>query len=119
MNRKRKKLRVRHEEPKDWFLDFILLPFGYSYNTEIADAKKGDILSFFDGGDYPVVTVRRLKLSNPMTDVMSRMRYGITVKKALQIWKRNAMLEGCGASAVSEEECLFVVFDKNCEDGNY
>ena len=54
LERIQKKIKVAHAEPGEIRLGFVLLPVGYSYNTDIATAKKDDIIRFIDGGDYRI-----------------------------------------------------------------
>lgn len=105
--------KVKHSDPGDFHLGYILLPIGYAYNAEWNNAKKGDILRFWDGGDYPIFAIRKLKLNKPDADILCRMRYGITIKRAIQIWQSNAKMEGHGAKAVSTEECLWIIYGKD------
>lgn len=113
ISRQKKKFKVAHSESGDFRLDYILLPMGYSYNTDIAAAKQGDTLQLFDGGEYPIVAIRKLNMKSHNTDLLCRMRYGIPLKAALMRWQMNAKLEGHGLNAVSKDECLWVVFDRN------
>ena len=115
VRRTKKIFRAKHAEPGEFRLGYILLPVGYSYNADIAQAKKGDTLRLFDGGDYPILVVRRLKMKDPNTDILCRMRYGITLKGALMRWRTNAKMEGHGSQAVSEDECLWIIY-ANSED---
>lgn len=109
--RKPKIFRAKHSEPGDFRLGYILLPCGYAYNADYSNAKKGDILRLFNGGDYRIFSVKKLKISSIECDILCRMRYGITIKGALSRWQMNAKLEGHGMRAVSEDECLWVVYE--------
>lgn len=113
IKRSPKTFRVKHSEPSDFHLGYILLPIGYSYNAEWKNAKKGDILRFWDGGDYPIYAVRMVKLNKAEADILCRMRYGITIKRALQIWQANAKMEGHGTKVVSAEECIWVIYGED------
>lgn len=106
----KKTFKINHTEPGEFRLGYILLPVGYSYNAAIAQAKKGDTLRLFDGGEYPILVVRKMKMKDPNTDILCRMRYGITLKGALMRWKNNARLEGHGSQVVSEDECLWIIY---------
>lgn len=97
-------------QPAGFHLDYILLPVGYSYNAEWSGAKKGDIIRFWDGGEFPIYSVRKLRLNSAAVDILCRMRYGITIKRALQKWQMNAKLEGHGMKAISTDECLWVIY---------
>ena len=112
MPRQKKNFKVNHSESGDFWLDYILLPFGYLYNADIANAKKGDTIQLFNGGKYSIVSCRKIRIKSPEADLLSRMRYGITIAGALSRWKTNARLEGHGAQAISEDECLWIVFEK-------
>lgn len=113
MSAKTKILRAKHSEPGDFRLNYILLPLGFSYNSEFLTAKKGDTLRIFDGGDYPIFSVRTVKIHSAAADILSRMRYGVTIKRVLQIWQSNARLEGHSSKVISEDECLWVIYDLN------
>lgn len=113
MNRQKRIFRVNHRTPDDFRLDYILLPFGYSYNADIAMAKPGDTIRFVDGNDVKIFAVRKVRLNTINADILCRMRYDISIKGALMRWQSNAKIEGHGAKAVSTEECLWVIFEKN------
>ena len=113
VKRKQRTYRVKHYEPGEFRLNYILLPVGYSYNAAISQAKIGDKVRFFDGGLYPIVSIRRLNLHSVNADILCKMRYGITLKAAMQRWQMNAKLEGHGTKAISEDECLWVIYDEN------
>lgn len=113
MNRQKKIFRVSHQTPGDFRLDYILLPFGYSYNADIAKAKQGDTVRFVDGKDVKIVAVRKVRINTIGADILCRMRYDISIKGALMRWQSNAKIEGHGAKAVSTEECLWVIYEKD------
>ena len=109
--RRSKTFKAKHAEPGSFKKDYILLPVGYSYNSEWISAKKGDSLKLWEGGVHTIYAVRPLKLNKPEADILSRMRYGIPIKRCLEVWKSNARLEGHSSSAVSTEECLWIIYD--------
>ena len=100
-------------EPPEFQLDYILLPMGYSYNVDFQKATHGDVIRFLDGNDYRIFAVRKIKFNTPNTDILCRMRYGITKERTMQKWKSNALLDGHSPEVISEDECLWVVYDKN------
>lgn len=110
-----RRFRVQHNTPKTFLLSYILLPFGIAYNAEWTKARKGDKIIFLDGGEYPIFCVRKLKMKDPLTDALCRMRYGITILGAMARWKTNVRLEGHLSKVISEDECLMVVFDDSKE----
>lgn len=103
-----------HEEPKDFYLDYILLPYGQFYEKTrvFLEAKTGDILRFFNGPEFPIESVTLIKCDR-VCDILCRMRYGISWEAALSRWNRYALLEGNGKGILSEDECLFVVYRNN------
>ena len=109
-SRRKRILRVNHAEPGEFRLNYILLPAGYAYEKQYKDIKKGDTLRLFDGGDYTIYSIRKIKLNKPEADILCRMRYGVTILRVLQIWQSNALMEGHGKKAVSEEDCFWVVY---------
>lgn len=108
--RQKKTFKIAHMEPGDFRLGYVVLPVGYAYNADIAGAKKGDTLRLFDGGEYEIFSVRRISIKKPEADILCRMRYGITAHACLMRWKLNAKMEGHGEKAVSEDECLWVIY---------
>lgn len=114
---KRKLYKPNHEEPKEFFLDYILLPYGmyYKKTLDFLEAKTGDILRFFNGPEYQIESVTLIKCDR-VCDLLCRMRYGIPWEKAYRIWQRYAIMEGNGKDILSKEECFFVVYNKNEQD---
>lgn len=92
-------------------MDYILLPYGYSYNKEYLSFKKGDKIKLFNGGTYLIDSVSIIKTKEAYADSLCRMRYGVGIKCAFSKWKTNAMLEGCGPKVLSEDECLLVCYN--------
>lgn len=114
--RQKRKFKLAHYEPSAFWLDYVLLPVGYSYNADVAGAKAGDVIRFFDGGEYTVLACRRIKAKSTEADLLCRMRYGISMAGAMSRWRANAQMEGHGAQAVSNTECLWIVFNKDEQD---
>lgn len=106
-----KKIKVAHAEPGDIRLGFILLPVGYSYNNDIASAKRDDIIRFVDGEDYKIFNVLKLKIKSPVTRMLCLIRYGITLEGAMMRWRNYAKMEGHGINVVSDDECLLVTYE--------
>ena len=113
---KKKYYKVFHDTPRDFHADYILLPLGYSYNREFLSVSEGTLLKFGDGKVYNMLKSGILDLRNPATEGLCFARYGITLRKALQIWKTNAFAQGYGRNAVSDEECLIIVYGKEDEN---
>ena len=109
---RKKVFKANHLNPGDMVLDFIILPIGYSYNSEWRKAKRGDIIRMHDGTEYKIYCVRIVKVRGGLAGLLCRMRYGFTLRGCMQRWKYNARLEGNAGSAVSDDECLWVVYEK-------
>lgn len=116
LKRQKKTFRIPHLEPGEFRLGYVVLPVGYAYNADIAKAKKGDTLRLFEGEEYKIFAVRRICLNKPEADILCRMRYGITAHACLMRWQLNAKLEGHGEKAVSEDECLWVIYSTDEHD---
>ena len=99
-------LKAFHDTPGDFHADYILLPLGYSYNREFLSAKKGSLIKFGDGKVYQILSVGVLSMKNASTEGDCFMRYGITLRKWLQLWRNIVFAQGYGRNAVSDEECL-------------
>lgn len=111
----RRKFKPQHQTPKDFHLDYIILPYGENYNTEWKKARKGDLVYFVDGGMGEIVSVRKIRADLPEADLLSWIRYGISIKRCMQIWNDIAVLEGNGRNAVSSMYCYWIVYNKNYE----
>lgn len=113
MTQDRKKIyKPMHELPGAFALDYILLPYGefYEKTKGFVNAKKGDIIRFFNGPDVPIEAVAIIK-QDKMCDFLCRMRYGIPWEVAFKKWLSYARMEGNGADILSREFCLLVVFN--------
>lgn len=112
--RRKKIFKPAHELPGPFWLNFILLPYGefYQKTKVFLSAVKGDTLRFFNGPD---VTIDRVMLidCDAVCDFLSRMRYGITWDKAMQVWLRYARMEGHDKDVLSTKKCILVVYEEN------
>ena len=107
---------VFHDTPRDFHADYILLPLGYSYNRGYLGFHEGDFLKFGDGKVYRFLRADVLDMRKPKAEGLCFMRYGITLRKALQIWRTNAFAQGYGRNAVSDEECLIIFYGEEDEE---
>ena len=114
MAEKKNIFKPNHAVPGEFFLDYILLPYGIYYDKTnvFLKAKKGDILRFFNGPEYPIDSVSLIK-QDRFCDILCRMRYGISWNAAFDRWLRYARMEGHNKDILSTEECLLVVYDKD------
>lgn len=117
-NSRRRIFRPNHFEPGDFCLNYILLPYGifYEQTKVFLDAKKGDILRFYNGPDYEIDCAYLIP-QDKTCDVLCRMRYGIPWNKAFKKWQSYAFLEGHGRDILSREHCILVVLGTKLEGG--
>ena len=110
-----KLFRTGHEDPGEFRLDYILLPYGLFYEKTacVLKARRGDRLRFFNGPDCLIV--KAMVVEGDLCDLLCRMRYGVAWRIAYQKWLLNARMEGFGKDVFFEDKCIFVVIDKNEE----
>lgn len=110
-------LKPRHAVPGDFWLDFILLPYGEYYppTKPIAKARRGDKIRFFNGPEFTVEKVEKIP-QDSVCDMLCRMRYGIPWIAAFKKWQSYAVLEGHGKDVLSKEYCLIVFYDREISD---
>lgn len=101
-----------HEEPGNFRLNYILLPYGefYQKTKEFLEARAGDTLRFYNGPDVRIESVM-LIACDKTCDFLCRMRYGITWDKAFAKWLSYARLEGHGNDILSRAKCILVVYE--------
>lgn len=112
MARQARILRPAHSEPGGYWLGYILHPYGefYKPSVDLLDARRGDILRFHKGGDYPIERVLKIP-QDDVCDMLCRLRYGIPWAVAFRKWESNAVLEGHSRGVLSREFCLWVLYD--------
>lgn len=112
MERRSRTLKPNHSEPIEFWLDYILLPYGEYYrpSQEVAKIKKGDILRFFNGPERPIERVMKIR-QDAVCDLLCRIRYGIPWSVALKKWQSYAVLEGHGKDIISKEFCWWVIYE--------
>lgn len=107
-----KKYAVNHKKPGDFWLDYILLPYGEFYEKTrcLLEMKRGEMLRFFNGPEVPINSVTLIK-QDSLCDFLCRMRYGMPWKVAFDKWVRYARLEGHSKDILSTDKCILVVFE--------
>lgn len=115
-----KLFRTGHENPGEFRLDYILLPYGLFYEKTscVLKARRGDRLRLFNGPDCRII--KAVVVEGDLCDLLCRMRYGVAWRIAYQKWLLNARMEGFGKDVFFEDKCIFVVFDRddNVEEQN-
>lgn len=105
-----------HAEPGSFNLNYILLPYGefYQKTRVFLEAKRGDILRFFNGPDYTIDSV--VLISEPkLCDVLCRMRYDISWAVAYDKWLSYARLEGHGKDILCYDKCICIFYGTEVE----
>lgn len=103
--------KVQHLEPSRPWLGYILLPYGefYKPTKEIAKAKPGDTIRFFQGSEHIIERVMKIP-QDDMCDMLCRIIYGIPWKVAFKKWQSYAVLEGNDKGVISPDYCLWVIY---------
>lgn len=115
MDQRSKIFKPKHSTPDEYFwLDYILLPYGERYEAtrDFLKAKRGDRLRFFNGPEYPIERVMKIQ-QDQFCDMLCRMRYGIPWSAAFKKWQSYAVMEGHDKAILSNEYCLWVIYDKS------
>ena len=102
-----------HAEPSEMRLDYVLLPYGEFYDkTKVfLDAKRGDTLRLYNGGEYAIDSVHLIS-DLKLCEALSRMRYGVAWYVAFRTWLSYAKLEGHGKDVLDPGKCIMVVFKR-------
>lgn len=108
-----------HAEPGEMQLDYILLPYGefYEKTKVFLDAKKGDRIRLFNGGEYAIQSVS-LVTSGKMCELLCQMRYGVPWHRAYEIWLSYARMEGHGRDILKKDNCIIVSYDRGRSHGD-
>lgn len=99
-----------HLYPEDCKYQFILLPVGLLYNVPIRRAKKGDIFEFYDGEKVVIEAVEVKLMQDVYVDC--KLRYGISIHKAIRKWQDYATVRGEDVNVISTDRCLKVWYKK-------
>ena len=109
-----KMYKPNHEEPGALWFDFILLPYGdfYDKTKDFLNAKRGDILRFFNGDDVPIEGVYLIDTGR-VFDALCRIRYNLSSEAVLRKWQDNARIQGYGRDIISREKFIMVILDRD------
>ena len=107
-----KQLALEHDMCKDAKKDFIILPIGFKYNEEAQQLRNGDIIRFLDGSEHYVDSVAKIPVKSAIAGLLCRLRYGIEVDKAVELWKDRLRLQRMDIRAMSKNECLVICYHK-------
>lgn len=111
VDRKPQKVKLLHDKGGANRLTYALFPFGYSYNMHIRELRRGDIIVFLDKSEHYVYSVAKMNVVSAVAEGMCQMRYGISIKEAMQIWRDSAIAQGYSDKAINDKECLVVWYE--------
>ena len=114
MARQSKILRPAHAEPRGFWLEYILFPYGdfYEPSQSMLKAAKGDILRFHDGSEHVIERVIKIR-QDEICDMLCRIRYGIPWNIAFRKWQSNVVLEGHDRNVLNKDYCLWVIYESS------
>jgi hypothetical protein len=105
-------VKLEHDKCEESLKDFIIVPVGFKYNTELQALRKGDIIQFLDGSEHYVDCTVQVPRHSAIADALCRFRYNISVDKAVEIWKQRIALRKQDVRAMNERECLIIFYYK-------
>ena len=107
-----KLLKIEHDKCSDPKFDFIIVPIGLRYNTDLQDLRRGDVIKFLDGSEHYVDSVVVMPIKSAIAESLCRLRYNIGILKAVELWKDRVRLQRLDARAMSDSECLIIFYHK-------
>ena len=116
MSRRKTIYKPAHEEPGEFFLNYILLPYGAFYKKTLGflDAKPGDTVRFYKGREFEIT--KAILIEDPeLADVLCRMRYGVNFVVALRHWGDYAVMEGHNREVLSSSKCIMLAYGKEVD----
>lgn len=109
---KSRKIKVFHDKVDNDRLDYVLFPFGFAYNVDLQKIRKGDIIVFLDKSEHYVFSICKVEVKSAIAECLCYKRYGISLTRAMEIWRDRARFSGYDEKAINSEECLVVWYDK-------
>jgi hypothetical protein len=109
---KSKVVKLHHDKCCNFEYDFIILPTGFRYNVDVQHLREGDIIKFVDGSKHLVHSIARISIKSAIADSLCRVRYGISILRAYEIWCQRLRVIKEDVKSISENECLVVFFRK-------
>ena len=70
-------------------LKAMMLPFGVIRNSYLAEVKAGDTILSMDDKTLVVKSITTIPITAPITDALSYMIYGVDIKTAFSVMRRN------------------------------
>lgn len=104
--------KIHHESPftdSDYCrMPYILLPYGYEYNSSLKYAAEGDRIRFLNGDEAEILSTCAVQLKSKLAGTLCAMRYGHSLVSVMAAWRNTAQIMGHKASIISEDVCLLV-----------
>lgn len=108
----KKHYKIGCEEPKgELQSNFVLLPIGYIFNADLLNCQRGDTITFVDGGKYRVIYAKKMPIDE-LSASLCIMRYGFSIDYWLELWKEMVKYGGNNKNAISDSECLLIIYGK-------
>lgn len=93
-----------HQIRKDW----IILPYGMYYNSELLKARIGDIILFSDKIEREIEYITPIKTHAGLTDFLCRKTYGVGLKRIKERWKMNVECVGHKWEVIEQDKVLLI-----------
>lgn len=101
---------VFHERSEGDGVHAMLQPVGVSYNGDLQELKRGDVIAFWEGDAGIVVDICEVPMRLPIFGVLCKWIYGEGTSRAkvIERWKEHAVMMGSDMDAVSTRKCLLI-----------
>lgn len=105
-------IKIEHDKCADPKFDYIIVPIGMRYNTDLQSLRRGDIIQFLDNREHYVDSVVKIPLKSSIAESLCRLRYNIGILKAFELWQDRVRLQKMDARIISDSECLVIFYHK-------
>lgn len=105
-------LKVEHDTNPEPKFDYIMVPIGMRYNTDLQSLRRGHIIQFLDGSEHYVDSIVKVPIRSSIAESLCRLRYNIGILRAVELWKDRVRLQRLDARVMSEDECLIIFYHK-------
>jgi hypothetical protein len=110
-------IKISHAPMREDAPNLLLLPVGVYYNKALNNAKRGDVLVFWNGEKHKIIHIGRVPLLSSIAGFLAKYIYNTSVQIMMQHWVAEALRNGYTKKAIEEEYCIIVSYDKQiyCE----
>lgn len=111
----RKAIKIQQPFVKDK-MPMALVPYGLYLNNGIKNAKKGDIIEFFDGWrseQRVLVNKCTVDINSSVFSFLLKLIYGEFLNKTelFKRWNSICVVEGYGRDAFNPDECVLILVE--------